>query len=309
MTITVVGGGAIGGWIAGRLALAGHEPTLLVRAGQRSSGLTLGEGDGVRQVALNVIDSVAGIGAQDVVIFAVKAFALANAAEAAARLIGPDTVIVPMINGVPWWFTNPPLASVDPQGRIGRSLPLPQVVGTVVHAAVRREGQEIRVQHADKIILGEPEGGDSDRVRRLCALFEDSGIRAEASKAVRRDIWYKAWGNMTMNPLSALTLATADRIIAECRPLILDCMEEARAIGVAIGCPITESGEDRIAVTERLGAFRTSMLQDVEAGRPIEIEALLGAPLELAARHGIPAPNLHQLYAMTRLMAEGRGLA
>jgi 2-dehydropantoate 2-reductase len=309
MKFAVVGVGAIGGWIAARLALAGHDPTVLVRAGRTVDTLTLHEGGASQQTRLRVIESASGENNHDVIIFAVKAFALADAAEAAAPLIGPKTVIVPMINGVPWWFADPQLESVDPDRRIGRALPLSQVVGSVVHAAVRRDGTNIHVQHADKIIFGDPRGGASERVYRLCALLEGAGIRPDPTNDVRRAIWYKAWGNMTMNPLSALTLATADRIIAECRPLILACMEEARAIGEAIDCPITERGEDRIEVTERLGAFKTSMLQDVEAGRPIELEALLGAPLELAARHKVDARNLQQLYAMTRLMAENRGLA
>ena len=308
MRIAVVGAGAIGGWIAARLALARYEPTVLVRPRRALDRLTLHEAGTPHEIALRTIERADSEEPHDAVIFAVKAFALAEAAEAAAPFIGPDTLIVPMVNGVPWWFADPTLASVDPEGRIGGALPFPQVVGSVVHAAVRKEGGDIYVSHADRIIIGDPQGGTSERVHRLCSLFEEAGIRPEPTDDVRRAIWYKAWGNMTMNPLSALTLATADRIIAECRPLIRACMEEARTIGAAIGCPIAECGEDRIAVTERLGAFKTSMLQDVEAGRPLEIEALLGAPLELAARHGIDAPKLKQLYAMTRLMAEARGL-
>jgi 2-dehydropantoate 2-reductase len=299
MKIAVVGAGAIGGWIAARLALAARDPTVLVRPGRTFETLTLYDDGVAHQAKMRSIESAAGEGPRDAVIFAVKAFALADAAEAAAHLIGPETAIVPMTNGVPWWFADPTLASVDPDGRICRALPLTQVVGSVVHAAVRRVNGAIHVQNVDKIILGDPQGGAAERVHRLCALLESAGVRAEPTNDVRRAIWYKAWGNMTMNPLSALTLATADRIIAECRPLILACMEEARAIGETIDCPITERGEDRIEVTERLGAFKTSMLQ----------EALLGAPLELAARHKVEAPNLRQLYAMTRLMAESRELA
>ena len=308
MKIAVVGAGSIGGWIAARLALAGRDPTVLVRPGRFIDELALFENGEERHRALRAFDDTAKLGQQDVVIIAVKAFALADAAEAAAALIGPDTVIVPMVNGVPWWFADPPLASVDPAGRIASALPLSQVVGSVVHAAIRREGNKIIVQNADKLILGEPAGGASERVSRLTFLFRDCGITAEASADIRRATWYKAWGNMTMNPLSALTLATADRIIAECRPFLLGAMDEARSIGTAIGCRIEERGEDRIAVTARLGAFKTSMLQDVEAGRPIELEALLGAPLELAERHGVAVPNLINLYKLTRLMAESRGL-
>jgi 2-dehydropantoate 2-reductase len=135
-------------------------------------------------------------------------------------------------------------------------------------------------------------------------------LRPDISNNVRRAIWYKLWGNMTMNPLSALTLATADRLLSDqqLRPFILACMAEAAEIGAAIGCPISESGEERMAVTARLGAFKTSMLQDVEAGRAIELEALVGAPREIARRVGIATPNIDLLYGMTRLMAESRGL-
>lgn len=308
MKVAVVGAGSIGGWIAARLALAGYDPTVLVRPGRTFDTLTLYEGRSVQQANLRVIEDASSEKPHQAVVFAVKAFALADAAQAAKPLIGPDTIIVPMINGVLWWFANPPLASVDPNGRIGRVLPFAQVVGSVVHAAVHREDDKIHVSHADKIILGDPEGGASERVHRTCALLESAGIRPDPTNNVRRAIWYKAWGNMTMNPLSALTLATADRIIAECRPLILACMEEARTIGEAIDCPITERGEDRIEVTARLGAFKTSMLQDVEAGRAIELEALVGAPREIGRRVGIATPNIDLLYAMTRMMAESRRL-
>lgn len=309
MRVAIVGAGAIGGWLAARLALAGLEPGVLLRPGRRLSELTLEESGRATRIAVNGADRAARLGQQDIVIIAVKAFALADAAEAAHPLIAPHTTIVPMVNGVPWWFADPPLERIDPDGRISRALPKDQVIGAVVHAAVHRGAPDrIRVRHAEKLILGELDGSWSQQVSAIADLLANAGVRVEVSTNIRRDIWYKAWGNMTMNPLSALTGATTDRIIAECRSMILDCMEEARAIGAAIGCPIMESGEERIAVTERLGAFKTSMLQDSEAGRKLELEALLGAPLELARRHGIPAPNLSNLYAMTRLMAESRGL-
>jgi 2-dehydropantoate 2-reductase len=212
------------------------------------------------------------------------------------------------MNGVPWWFPATGPAPVDPRAP---SLPpcRRQVIGCVVHAACRRDGPaRVIVAQADKVILGEPAGGDSKRVESLCTAFDGAGIRCEASPIVRRAIWYKLWGNATINPLSALTLATADRLLAECKPFLLAGMAELAAVGAAIGCAIEESGEDRMAVTARLGAFKTSMLQDVESGRPIELEALLGAPIELARRAGVQVPTLESLYAMTRLMAESRGL-
>ena len=162
----------------------------------------------------------------------------------------------------------------------------------------------------DRLLVGEPGGELSDRAAAVASLLADAGLAGEAIVDVRRAIWYKLWGNMTTNPISALTLATADRILAnpETREFMLRCMAEAAVIGAAIGCPISESGEDRLTITATLGAFKTSMLQDVEMGRPIELDALLGAPLEIAARVGVPAPNLAALHGLARLLGESRGL-
>ena len=315
MKVAIVGAGSIGGWIAAKLALAGNDASLLARGETLQAlraGLSIVEHGRSEQVCIPVSDDPASLGPQDVVVIAVKAPALAEAAAFALPMIGPGTLIVPMLNGVPWWFLpGEPLQSVDPDARIAALLPARQIIGSVVHAACRRIAlNRIEVVHADKLILGEPGGGSSDRVGRLAEMFEDSGIRVEASDNVRRAIWYKLWGNMTMNPVSALTLATADRILSEeyLKPFILACMAEAAEIGHAIGCRISESGEDRMAVTARLGAFKTSMLQDVEADRTIELEALVGAPREIGRRVGVPTPNINTLYALTRLMADSRGL-
>ena len=311
--IGIIGAGAIGGWVAAKLAATGESVSILARgatAQALGAGLELVEHGSSALIRPRIATSAEELGEQDLLVIAVKAPALAAAAQAAAPSIGPETIILPMLNGVPWWFAGgEPLRSVDPDGAIAAALPVAQVIGCVVHASCRRDGPaRVVVAHADKIILGDPEGGASERVYRLCALFEQAGIRPDPSNNIRRAIWYKLWGNATINPLSALTLATADRLLAECKPFLLAGMAELAAVGAAIGCPIEESGEDRMAVTARLGAFKTSMLQDVEAGRPIELEALLGAPIELAKRTGVPVPNLESLYAMTRLMAESRGL-
>ena len=211
-------------------------------------------------------------------------------------MIGPDTRIVPMLNGVPWWFVDgEPLRSVDPGGRIAAALPWRQVIGCVVHAACRRTAPNaIAVAHADKLILGEPGGGISERVARACRAVRQAGIRAEPSDNVRRAIWYKLWGNMTINPISALTRATADRILASeaLKPFILAAWPKRRRSARRSAARSSESGEDRMAVTARLGAFKTSMLQDVEAGRRLELEALLGAPREIGrARRASPRPT------------------
>ncbi|MDP1908287.1 MAG: 2-dehydropantoate 2-reductase [Hyphomicrobium sp.] len=315
MKITVIGAGAIGGWVAARLAIAGHDVSVLARpatAAALADGITIAERGEERTARPRIATDAGDLGTQDVLVIAVKAPAMAEAATAARPLIGPGTLIVPMMNGVPWWFIDgAPLASVDPDGRIAAALPLPQVLGCVVHAACRRASPaRIEVAMLDKLLVGEPGGGMSDRAAALAKMLFEAGLAGEATADVRRATWYKLWGNMTTNPISALTLATADLILAntETRAFMLRCMAEAAEIGAAIGCPITESGEDRVAITATLGAFKTSMLQDVEAGRPIELNALLAAPLEIASRVGVPAPNLAALHGLARLMGESRGL-
>ena len=315
MKIAVVGAGAIGGWIAARLALAGLDISVVARGETLESidseGLRLTDNGETRCVAVATSDDPAALGEHDIVIVAVKAPALVEIASTLEPLIGPETLIIPMLNGVPWWFTEEPLRSVDPDGDIADALPFGQIIGCVVHASCRREApNHVHVVHAEKLILGEPDGGTSDRVERLCELFHTEGIRCEQSDNVRRAIWYKLWGNATINPLSALTRSTADQLLDNdsIRAFMAGAMDELAALGAAIGCPISESAEDRMEVTARLGAFKSSMLQDVEAGRPIELEALLGAPLEIARELDLRTPQLDRIYAMTRLMSENLGL-
>ena len=306
MNICIVGAGAIGGWVAARLALAGDQVMALTSRGalERIEFEEAGEA--------RAADLTRFHGAADLLVVAVKATALAAAANAARAFVGPATVIVPMLNGVPWWFVDGmQLKSIDPDGSVAAALPFEQIVGCVVHASSSRSGDRIVVKHADKLIIGEPRGGETtERVAQLSAVLDQAGLRPDVTGNVRRAIWYKLWGNATINPLSALTRASCDRILAdpECRAWMLEGMTELAAIGAAVGCPISESGEDRLAVTARLGAFKTSMLQDVEAGRSIELEALLGAPREIAQAHGIETPALDRLYGVTRLMAENLGL-
>ena len=317
MRIAVVGAGAIGGWVAAKLAIAGEEVRVLARGDTlqlvRAEGIRLEE-QGEEFVAnVEAATDCGELGAQDLVIIAVKAPALPALASELKPLIGPGTMIVPLLNGVPWWFVEGErLASVDPDGSIAAALPFEQVIGCVVHASCSRSApNRVQVKHADKLIIGEPAGGTSDRLAPLFALLDGAGLKPDQTNNVRRAIWYKLWGNATINPLSALTRATCDLILAdpECRAWMLEGMAELAAIGAAIGCPISESGEDRIAVTARLGAFKTSMLQDIEAGRPIELEALLGAPREIAARRDIATPALDRLYNVTKLLAVSLGLA
>jgi 2-dehydropantoate 2-reductase len=307
MNICVVGAGAIGGWVAARLSLCGERVMALTSRGPLQR-IELEEAGSTSTAEIDRFDESANL-----LIVAVKATALAAAAQSAKHYVGPNTVILPMLNGVPWWFVDGMrLKSVDPDGSVGEAFPLPQVLGCVVHASCYRSEGKVVVKHADKLIIGEPSGGEtSERLAELFGLLDRAGLKPDITGNVRRSIWYKLWGNATINPLSALTRATCDKILAnaECHAWMLAGMAELAAIGAAIGCPITESGEDRMAVTARLGAFKTSMLQDVEAGRSIELEALLGAPREIAAAKGIETPALDRLYGVTRLMAESLGLA
>jgi len=233
--------------------------------------------------------------------------------------------VMPAMNGVPWWFLAAdsrasaaagaePLASVDPGGRIAAALPLERVLGCVVHLTCSSPAPGV-VQHGfgERLIVGEPSGDPgaaSPRTRAVCAALADAGFRAEASADIRREVWYKLWGNMTMNPVSALSGALSDAILDDAlvREFILRTMAEAAQIGARIGCPIEQSGEARIAVTRELGGFKTSMLQDAEAGRPLELDALVGAVHEIGMRLGIAMPNIGALLGLTRLMARRRGL-
>jgi 2-dehydropantoate 2-reductase len=285
----------------------------------RAHGLRLREGGRLVQAPVAASDDAAELGPQELVVVAVKGPALAAVAPALAAMTGPDAVVVPAMNGVPWWFfsgfggplAGAALSSVDPDGVVAANIPAGRVLGCVVHAACALEGPGL-VAHrmGEKLILGEPAGGASARLERTAAVLGDAGFEVVVSPQIQRDIWYKLWGNMTMNPVSALTGATCDLILDDAlvRGFAHAVMAEAREIGARIGCPIAEAPEDRSQVTRKLGAFKTSMLQDVEANRALEIDALLSAPREIAGRLGLETPNLDALLGLVRLFARTRGL-
>jgi len=321
MRVAVGGLGAVGGLIAARLARAGHEVSALARgatlARVRADGLQVESARGSFSVPLKASDDAAALGEQELVVIAVKAPSLPVVANAIEPLLGRTTVLLPAMNGVPWWLlpaampAEAPLASVDPGGALLARLPLDRVLGCVVHLAASSPSPG-RVRHTmgERLIVGEPTGGASARVEAVCAALASAGFQAEASADVRIDVWYKLWGNMTINPVSALTGALTDAILDDAllRDFVLRCMAEAAEIGARIGCPIAQSGEDRLDLTRELGGFRTSMLQDADAGRTIELDALVTAVHEIAGRVGVAAPNIGALLGLTRLMARGRGL-
>jgi len=323
MKIAVVGLGAVGGFMAGRLAAAGFEVAALARgatlAALRERGLRVLMAGRELNAPIHASDDARELGPQDLVIVALKGPALAAAAQGLQPLLGPQTVLMPAMNGVPWWFLQAGapgaaaqrLASIDPDGRIEASLPLARVLGCVVHFTCSSPQPGV-VQHGfgDRLIVGEPAGGASARTNAVCAALAKAGFKAEASTDIRHDIWFKLWGNMTMNPVSALTGAATDHILDDplVHAFILRAMEEAAEIGARIGCPITQSGEERMAVTRQLGGFKTSMLQDAQAGRALELDALVSAVYEIGTRFGVAMPNIGALLGLTRLMARERGL-
>lgn len=327
MRICIAGLGAVGGFIAAKLAASGQPVSALARGATlealRRDGLLLTEGapDAEREtrVRLNASDDATLLGQQDLVVLSVKTTGLAAIAPRLAPLIGPDTVVLSAMNGVPWWFfhgLDASLAtrdwpSIDAGGAIAAALPPAQVLGAVVHfACAAPRPATVRHGQGNKLIVGEPAGGDSERCARVAEALRRAGFEVEVSQRIQQDVWFKLWGNMTMNPISAITGATADRILDD--PLVRDfvsrAMREAAAIGERIGLPIPITPEQRHAVTRKLGAFRTSMLQDVDAGKPVELDALVAIVAEIGRAVGVATPDIDALFGLARLHARVRGL-
>ena len=323
MKVCIIGAGAIGGFIGTRLAHAGQAQVSALARGDTLAALQihgwrLHTAQGLLQAPAQASADAAELGPQDLLVIAVKGPALPAVALSIQPLLGQHTVVLPAMNGVPWWFCQglrgidgAPLHSVDPGGVVSRGIALQRVLGCVVHAATFTSAPGL-VHHkiGQGLIVGEPGGGLSDRAQAVADLLQHAGFDVTHSANVRHDIWYKLWGNLTMNPVSAIVGATIDHVLDD--PLVRGfcsaAMMEAAAIGARIGCPIAQSAEDRHLVTARLGAFKTSMLQDVEAGRGIELDAIVGAVQEIGSRLDLPTPNINALLGLTRLFARERGL-
>jgi 2-dehydropantoate 2-reductase len=257
-------------------------------------------------------DEAAELGEQDFVIVAVKAQSMASVAKAAGGLLGPSTAVLSTLNGVPWWFLDGfggpaagrHLDSVDPGGFIASALPAARVIGGTVHlSAASPAPGEVAWRSGNGLIVGELDGTSSPRLEALTGALRAAGFDVTVSERIRDDVWYKLWGNLTLNPICALTNASTTPALDDdlVRDFISRAMLEAREIGVRIGCPIAQSPEDRHAVTRRLGDFVPSMLQDARAGRPLELDALTGAVRELGALVGVPTPNVDAIHGLTRL--------
>jgi ketopantoate reductase len=319
MKICVIGAGAIGGLMAARFALAGEEVTVIDQgahlAAIKQNGLKLIWEDGSEAVArdLKATDSVAEAGPQDLVILALKAHYLDKVARELASLMGPETVIVTVQNGIPWWyfhkqggpFEGRRLESLDPSGVLTRNIDADRIIGCVVYpAAAVPEPGVIHHVEGDRFPVGELDGSASERVQKLHDLLVKAGFRSRVLDDIRSEIWLKAWGNLSFNPISALTHATLQEIcqFPDTRSLAATMMAEAQAIAEQLGVTFRHTIEKRIEGAESVGAHKTSMLQDVESGRSLEIEALMGAVLELGHLTETPAPAIEAVYACVKLL-------
>jgi 2-dehydropantoate 2-reductase len=323
MKVCIYGAGAVGGFIGAKLSHAGEEVSAVARGATLSAlqhaGLRVESHGETTSAPVRAVEDPAQLGSQDLVVVAVKAPALGAVARRIGPLLGSDTIVLTAMNGVPWWFfegfggrlEGTQLESVDPGGLIAQNIPSGAVVGCVVHGSWQTpEPGLVRHVAGNRLIVGEPGGGVSSRVRALETMLTGAGFEVELAEQIQSDIWYKLWGNMTMNPISALTGATSDRILDD--PLVnrfcLEIMAEASSIGAKIGCPIAQNGEERNLITRQLGAFKTSMLQDIELGRPVELDALVTAVREIGALVGEPTPHIDILLGLARLHARVRDL-
>jgi 2-dehydropantoate 2-reductase len=320
MRICVVGAGSIGGVIAAGVAGAA-ETSVLARgatlAAIRDAGLRVEAPDGtVRAVSVTASDSAADLGPQDVVIVAVKAQSMPSVAAAIGPLLGPSTAALSTLNGVPWWFLDgfggpaagAHLDSVDPGGAIAAVLPASRVIGGTVHLSASSPAPGvIRWRAGNGLIIGEPDGAATPRLASLASVLGAGGFDVTVSSHIRDDVWYKLWGNLTMNPICAVTGSSTGPVLDDdlVRGFCSAVMLEAREIGARIGCPIAQIPEDRHAVTRKLGDFVPSMLQDAEAGRPLELDALTGAVRELGMLTGVPTPYTDALHGLARVSVQG----
>ena len=324
MKIAVVGAGAIGGYLGARLSAAGADVTFIARnrnlAAIQARGfrLILEDGSTLHAPNARAVEQMAEAGPQDAVLLTVKAHQVRELLPALRSLFGPKTVVVTMINGVPWWYFQKlagpyqgrAVSSVDPDGALAQHIEVDRLIGSVVYPAAELvEPGLVRVIEGNRFTLGELDGSRSERIEALSAAFMRAGFKSPISRDIRAELWVKLWGNLSFNPISALTHATLQDIcrFPLTRTLAERMMTEAQAVAEALGVKFKITLAQRLAGAEAVGAHKTSMLQDVEHGRALELEALVGAVVELGRITGTPTPNIEAVYAVTSLL--GRSLA
>jgi len=321
MKIAVVGAGAIGGYLGAKLALAGEEVTFIARnrnlAAINANGFRLLLEDGSQQHAVTVraVQHMADAGEQDAVLLTLKAHQVRDVLPELRELFGTKTMVVTMINGLPWWyfhrlagpFEGRQLESVDPGGAIAAHIEPERIIGSVVYPATELvEPGVVRVIEGNRFTLGELDGSRSGRIEALSQTFMRAGFKSPVARDIRSEIWIKLWGNLSFNPISALSHATLQDIcrFPLTRTLVERMMTEAQSIAEKLGVVFKVSLAQRIAGAEAVGAHKTSMLQDVEHGRALELEALVGAVVELGRITDTTTPNIDAIYAVTRLLGQ-----
>jgi len=320
MKFAVVGAGSIGGLLGARLALAGEEVTFIARGANLEAigknGFKLIEEDGTEQVATSVkAAALKDATPHDYVLLALKAHQVAAVVPDLHRLLGPDTAIVTLQNGVPWWYFHKlagpyegrPVAAADPDGSIARSVENERIIGTVVYPASELIAPGVvKVIEGNRFTLGEPDGSKSDRILRLSEALTRAGFKAPIAADLRAEIWMKLWGNVIFNPVSALSHGTLAGICSFplTRDLAAKMMAETQAVAEKLGIRFRISIDKRIAGAEAVGEHKTSMLQDVEAGRALELEALVGSVVEMARLTETATPHIDAIYAVTSLLAK-----
>jgi len=323
MKLCIFGAGAIGGLMAARLVAKGDaEVTIIARgphlSAMQQSGLTLVSGGERFTVRPRCVASAEEAGPQDYVLVTLKAHSLPGAAKQMQPLLGPDTAIVSAVNGIPWWYfygTDSPhrdrrVASVDPDGSVWELLHPRRAIGCIVYPAAEVTDPGV-VEHSygDRFSLGEPDGSRSERAQRLSEALIAAGFKAPVRPRIRDEIWVKLWGNLAFNPISALTTVTLDVLTGDPgqREVARQMMLEAQAIAEALGVRFGIDVDKRIAGAAEVGVHKTSMLQDLERGRPMEIDALLGVVVELAELTGLPAPTCRTVLSLVRARARAAG--
>ncbi|HJS78726.1 MAG TPA: 2-dehydropantoate 2-reductase [Burkholderiales bacterium] len=320
MKICVYGAGAIGGLMAAWLARSGHDVSVVARGAQldaiRASGLRVQSKGKTETFNVKAESDPVRLGPQDYVLVTVKAQSLTAVAESIGPLLGKETSVVTAMNGVPWWFfqgirtEDNRLESLDPGGKLTRAIPIERIVGCVVHLAASTPDPGF-VSHnmGAKLILGEPGGKNTARTQRIAEALSGAGFEVVVTNAIEKEFWVKLLGNVSFNPVSALTVTTADQLIQnqEVKAYMVEIMREVLAIGRAVGVDADIDPEARIDMARALGRFKTSMHQDLEAGKPLEIDGLLAGTLEIARKAGVRAPFTQSLYGLIRARAQSTG--
>ena len=323
MKVLIVGAGAVGAYIGARLTLIGVDVTLVARGPQleaiRERGVQVQSATGDFQARPKICATLAEVGPVDVAFLGVKAHSLPQLAPQMKAVLAPNTTVVSTQNGIPWWFfenfagdwNGLRLERVDPGGLISAAIEARRVIGSIVYFSTEVTAPGI-IRHIEgnRISLGEPDGTRSERLRQIADALVTSGLRAPITAHIRNEIWVKLLGNVAFNPLSALTGATLGQMVRDpdVSNLTREIMREAQAVAARLGLDLPISIEQRMEGAKKVGEHKTSMLQDLEAHRPLELEAIVGAIVELGQRIGVPMPHTRTIYSATKLLAECRNL-